>query len=185
MTTEEQTREFLRDGNLLMKSKTQWIIKFDNGRQTDLVELFAKFHNSQQPNLTLDSKIKDGKIVEEPKLYDEYVKGDRGALLRQLEIEEYQSLPTLRDCLKEFEELREDVKDLTLIVKRGNELLDHQEEQIEKLTKDKTAYEIHVASIEKQLQAEKQKNEELIKFIMNKNLFEEYCKWLHNELLNQ
>ena len=62
---------------------------------------------TQQNTLTLDSKIKDGEPVDEPKF--SALERISPAVNTDAMIEEYQSLPTIRERLKELEELREEV----------------------------------------------------------------------------
>jgi hypothetical protein len=55
---------------------------------------------TQQNTLTLDSKIKDGEIVEEP--IEIIYEGEPPQSQIDL-VEEYYNLPTLRECLRELE----------------------------------------------------------------------------------
>jgi len=45
---------FLRQKGILSEDKTQWIIKFKDGKEVDLVKLFEEYYNTKilfEPNL--------------------------------------------------------------------------------------------------------------------------------------
>ena len=102
---------------------------FHWGKKEDIKEWYEEF--AQQNTLTLDSKIKDGKIVEEP-YYKNYKVGKMTKEYKE-DLINWQNLPTLRDCLKERDELKENIKTLKFYADK----CDSQHEQIEQLKKER------------------------------------------------
>jgi len=135
----------------------------------------------QQNTLTLDSKIKDGEIVEEPKPEDYEIKANvkcsgwkylptndsryYDAVSYDKALEEYQNHPNIRECLKELEEFNKSKIKLSI----------YKENKIEQLTKERDALKFKETKAlqkynkcsedywdkEKQLQAEKKKVKEM------------------------
>lgn len=146
----EEAKDFIKSNGYFPIDKMGKAMDFTESYVNDLAEILVKFSESQT-TLTLDSKIKDGEPVD----YKNFKKS--GMSLVEWEKIEAEA-PTLRDCLRELE-----------ISQAGHKMKDN---QIDQLTKERDElkesldfqYKL-VNQKQQQLQAEKQKNEELRKGI--------------------